>query len=54
MESVCVSTKGILFDMDGVLINSIESVVRCWQRWAAMYGVPDAARYEVPHGVRQA
>jgi sugar-phosphatase len=47
-----VVTKGILFDMDGVLINSIGSVVRCWQRWAAMYGVPDAAHYEVPHGKR--
>jgi sugar-phosphatase len=38
--------------MDGVLINSIGSVVRCWQRWAAMYDVPDAAHYEVPHGKR--
>jgi sugar-phosphatase len=47
-----VATKGILFDMDGVLINSIGSVVRCWQRWAAMYDVPDAAHYEVPHGKR--
>jgi sugar-phosphatase len=52
METLCVVTKGILFDMDGVLISSIGSVVRCWQRWAAMYGVPDAAHYEVPHGVR--
>jgi sugar-phosphatase len=56
MESVIavtrVATKGILFDMDGVLINSIGSVVRCWQRWAAMYDVPDAAHYEVPHGKR--
>ena len=52
METLCVATKGILFDMDGVLISSIGSVVRCWQRWAAMYGVPDAAHYEVPHGVR--
>jgi sugar-phosphatase len=47
-----VTTKGILFDMDGVLISSIGSVVRCWQRWAAIYDVPDAAHYEVPHGTR--
>jgi sugar-phosphatase len=47
-----VAAKGILFDMDGVLISSIESVVRCWQRWAAIYNVPDAAHYEVPHGTR--
>jgi len=47
-----VEAKGILFDNDGVLISSIGSVVRSWRKWAAMYGVPDADRYEVPHGVR--
>jgi mannitol-1-/sugar-/sorbitol-6-phosphatase len=47
-----VATKGILFDMDGVLISSIGSVVRCWRRWAVMYGVPGAESYEVPHGMR--
>lgn len=51
-EPVCVETKGILFDMDGVLISSIGSVVRCWRRWAEMYDVPNAEIYEVPHGVR--
>jgi sugar-phosphatase len=52
MEPICVDAKGILFDMDGVLISSIGSVVRSWQRWAAIYGVADAEHYEVPHGVR--
>jgi sugar-phosphatase len=47
-----IATKGILFDMDGVLISSIGSVVRCWQQWAAMYGIPDAAHFQVPHGKR--
>jgi len=51
-NSICVETKGILFDMDGVLISSIGSVVRCWQRWAAIYGIPNAETYMVPHGVR--
>ncbi|MEO6981917.1 MAG: HAD-IA family hydrolase [Edaphobacter sp.] len=51
-ESICVEAKGILFDMDGVLISSIGSVVRCWRRWAAIYGLPDAEHYMVPHGVR--
>ena len=46
------SAQGILFDMDGVLISSIGSVRRCWQRWAKMYGVPNADEYEVPHGMR--
>ena len=49
---VKVSAAGILFDMDGVLISSIAGVVRCWRRWAAHYGVPDADKIEVPHGVR--
>ena len=49
---VQVETKGLLFDMDGVLISSIGSVVRCWRRWAAIYGVPGAESYDVPHGKR--
>jgi sugar-phosphatase len=49
---VVVEAKGILFDNDGVLISSIGSVVRSWRKWAAMYGVPNAETYEVPHGVR--
>jgi sugar-phosphatase len=51
-EPIFVETKGILFDMDGVLISSIGSVVRCWRRWAEMYDIPNAEIYEVPHGVR--
>jgi mannitol-1-/sugar-/sorbitol-6-phosphatase len=51
-EEICVKTKGLLFDMDGVLISSIGSVERCWKRWCAMYGVPNAESFEVQHGVR--
>jgi sugar-phosphatase len=51
-EPVCVSAKGILFDMDGVLISSIGAAVRCWKRWAKRYGVPNAEEFEIPHGVR--
>ncbi len=47
-----VETKGLLFDMDGVLISSIASVNRCWRRWAAHYGVPNADRFEIAHGTR--
>jgi sugar-phosphatase len=49
---VKVETKGLLFDMDGVLISSIGSVERCWRRWAKIYDVPGADTYEVPHGRR--
>ena len=47
-----IETEGLLFDMDGVLISSIGSVNRCWRQWAAMYDVPNAATFEVPHGQR--
>jgi sugar-phosphatase len=49
---VNVTAKGILFDMDGVLVSSIESVVRSWRRWAALYKLPNAESFEMPHGVR--
>jgi sugar-phosphatase len=35
---VKVSTQALLFDMDGVLINSIPAVERVWSRWAAERG----------------
>ena len=51
-EEVSVAVKGILFDMDGVLISSIGSVRRCWRLWAKHYEIPNAETYEVPHGMR--
>lgn len=51
-ELVQLEAQGILFDMDGVLISSIGSVVRCWRRWCEMYDVPNASTFEVPHGFR--
>jgi sugar-phosphatase len=51
-EPVCVIAKGILFDMDGVLVSSIESVVRSWRSWAKLYDVPNAESFKMPHGVR--
>ena len=49
---VTLETRGLLFDMDGVLVSSIESVRRCWRQWAAHYGVADPERVEIPHGTR--
>ena len=49
---VRIETKGVLFDMDGVLISSIGSVVRCWRQWCALYEVPGAESFNVPHGKR--
>jgi len=49
---VIVTAKGLLFDMDGVLISSIGSVNRCWRRWAIHYGIPNAEQFVIPHGTR--
>jgi sugar-phosphatase len=49
---VAVDIAGILFDMDGVLVSSIGSVIRSWRRWAEHYGVANADTYQVPHGHR--
>lgn len=38
--------------MDGVLISSIGSVVRCWRIWAKMYSIPNWENYQIPHGTR--
>ena len=47
-----VETKGLLFDMDGVLISSIASANRCWRRWAEHYGLPNPEAIEIAHGTR--
>jgi len=49
---VGVEVKGVLFDMDGVLVSSIGSVNRCWRRWAEIYEVPGSATFQIPHGTR--
>lgn len=33
----------LLFDNDGTLISSMESVHRCWTRWAREYGITEEA-----------
>ena len=44
--------KGVLFDMDGILISSIGSVERSWTKWSEMRGVdPEYAR-KIMHGRR--
>lgn len=45
-------TKGLLFDMDGVLISSIGSVERSWARWGQMRGVNAAETIKHSHGKR--
>ena len=47
-----IEVSGLLFDMDGVLVSSIGSVLRSWRRWARHYGLPNPDKIEIPHGVR--
>lgn len=51
-HEVTIETGGMLFDMDGVLVSSIESVRRCWRAWAEHYGVEHPEKVEIPHGTR--
>lgn len=51
-ESITIQTRGVLFDMDGVLLSSIGSVNRCWREWCRLTGVPNWETFEVPHGQR--
>ncbi|EPH45829.1 HAD-IA family hydrolase [Streptomyces aurantiacus] len=34
-----IQAEALLFDNDGTLVSSIESVHRCWTRWAKEYGI---------------
>jgi sugar-phosphatase len=44
--------KGLLFDMDGILISSLGSVERSWSRWARMHGVEPERAIAIAHGRR--
>ncbi|GES33721.1 HAD family hydrolase [Streptomyces angustmyceticus] len=46
-----ITADALLFDNDGTLISSLESVRRCWTRWATEYGITeqDFARIQT-HG----
>ncbi|MEU3500177.1 HAD-IA family hydrolase [Streptomyces hundungensis] len=46
-----IHAEALLFDNDGTLVSSLDSVTRCWTRWAKEYGITaeDFARVEL-HG----
>ena len=49
---VQVRARGLLFDMDGVLISSIGSVERAWTKWAKMQGLDSQYVLQNIHGQR--
>jgi sugar-phosphatase len=44
--------KGVLFDMDGILISSIGSVERSWTYWAQLRGIDPEYACRIAHGRR--
>jgi mannitol-1-/sugar-/sorbitol-6-phosphatase len=47
-----VIVRGILFDMDGVLVSSLGSVERSWTKWAEKHGMDIASAIHTAHGRR--
>jgi sugar-phosphatase len=52
MPSLTIAVRGILFDMDGVLISSTGADERCWLRWAKHHGMEGTFALQSTHGRR--
>jgi mannitol-1-/sugar-/sorbitol-6-phosphatase len=52
MSSLTMTVRGILFDMDGVLISSTGADERCWLRWAKHHGMEGTFSLQSTHGRR--
>ncbi|MFC5861539.1 HAD-IA family hydrolase [Acidicapsa dinghuensis] len=49
---VTIRCKGVLFDMDGILISSLGSVERSWRAWAVSHSLDVAKTIHTAHGRR--
>jgi sugar-phosphatase len=45
-----ITCRGILFDMDGVLVDSTPAVARVWSRWALLHGFDPEMATRLAHG----
>src|SRR5437764_13452377 len=52
MSSQIFHCSAILFDLDGVLVDSTRSVARQWRLWAEEQGIDPDAVVAIAHGVR--
>lgn len=48
------SVRGCIFDVDGVLLDSIPAYRRAWAAWATEHGIEEEAIWAVAHGRRPA
>lgn len=51
-QLIRVEARGLLFDMDGVLVSSLGSVERSWERWAKRHGKDVSSTIRAAHGRR--
>jgi mannitol-1-/sugar-/sorbitol-6-phosphatase len=51
-SSTSVAVRGVLVDMDGVLISSTDADERCWLRWARAHGIEQGFPLKATHGRR--
>jgi sugar-phosphatase len=51
-STVQIQCKGVLFDMDGILVSSLGSVERSWSKWAHLRGVDPDLTCRTAHGRR--
>lgn len=47
-----IQCKGVLFDMDGILVSSLGSVERSWSKWAQLRKVDSDLTCQTAHGRR--
>ena len=47
---IAIRCCGLLFDLDGVLIDSTPAVARVWQRWAVEHGLDPETVVRMAHG----
>ncbi|PSJ46380.1 haloacid dehalogenase [Zobellella endophytica] len=47
-----VAAKGLIFDLDGTLVDSHRAVEQAWARWCDRHGIPLSDVLAICHGVR--